>query len=262
MNEKKYVKEVGRHLHCSKEKRREIERQLTGDIGAALECGETLEEILERMGTAKNVAEEFNANFTEEDKKDEKTKKSTARLIFDIVIMICVAAMVIAACINGGNALKKHFQKKDNIKQEASGGQKKEESKNSGDASQKAGQPQVEELKENDADFSRENVQNETKRLIECFCNEEYEQMFDSGSGNFKKAFGGSYNESVWKSAKEQIHTDCGAFVSYGNVYMSKIEQDGRAYVMVQMNAAYENVSVTYTITLDEEMKLDGFYVK
>lgn len=262
MNEKKYVKEVGRHLHCSKEKRREIERQLTGDIGAALECGETLEEILERMGTARNVAQEFNANFTEEDKKDEKTKKSTARLIFDIVGMVCVAALVIAACISGGYALKKHFQKKDTVKQETSGEQKKEGNKESGDASQKAGQPQIEELKENDADFSRENVKSETEQVIECFCNEEYEQMFDSGSENFKKALGGSYQESVFKSAKEQIHTDWGAFVSYGNVYMSKIVQDGHAYVTVQMNAAYENVSVTYTITFDEEMKLDGFYVK
>ncbi len=44
--------------------------------------------------------------------------------------------------------------------------------------------------------------------------------------------------------------------------YISEVSQINQHYVIGQVTAAYENVSITYTITLDEDMKWAGLYMK
>ena len=60
MNGKKYIKSIVKNLKCFKTKREDIKRQLEADFQAAMETGETLEEIQVRMGMPENVAKEFN----------------------------------------------------------------------------------------------------------------------------------------------------------------------------------------------------------
>lgn len=76
MNQKTYVKAVGRQLKCSKAQKREIIRQLESDISAAMEQGETLEQACNRMGTPKELAAEFNENMSEEELKKAKKEKA------------------------------------------------------------------------------------------------------------------------------------------------------------------------------------------
>lgn len=75
MNKKTYVKAVGRQLKCSKAQKKEIQKQLESDISAALEQGETLEQVCSRMGTPKELAGEFNENLSEEELKQARRGK-------------------------------------------------------------------------------------------------------------------------------------------------------------------------------------------
>ena len=50
--------------------------------------------------------------------------------------------------------------------------------------------------------------------------------------------------------------------VSYGKIYSVESSQLGKTYAVVQMSVAYKNVSATYTLSFDEDMKLAGMYIK
>lgn len=269
MDEQKYVKEVGKRLHCSKEKRMEIEQQLASDIQAAMEHGESFEEILARMGTVKSVAEEFNANLKEEGVRE---KRSLAAWVMDNLGMVIVVVIVIAVCVTSGIAITKHFHdKKQNNGQ--TDGTKIAESKEKPDGSgQKdhepaatedpSSQPQITELSDEDGTFSKQEVQARVEQMVTFFYEENYEQMFENSTERLKEMLGQSDYAAVMQSGRQQISTDWGAFVSYGNAYMGKVVQDGQEFVVVQMNVSYEKISVSYTITLDAQLKLDGFYVR
>ena len=43
---------------------------------------------------------------------------------------------------------------------------------------------------------------------------------------------------------------------------MVEIKQMGKRMVTSQVTVAYENLSATYTITLDRDLKLAGLYMK
>ncbi len=61
---------------------------------------------------------------------------------------------------------------------------------------------------------------------------------------------------------KEQIGTEWGEFKSFVSVYTGEIKQMGKKFAVTEITALYENRSVTYTISFDEEMKLAGIYMK
>ena len=47
-----------------------------------------------------------------------------------------------------------------------------------------------------------------------------------------------------------------------GNIYMTEISEKGKSYAVVQVNVSFEKVSVVFTLTFNEAMEIDGFYVK
>lgn len=63
MNKKQYIKKVTRLLGCSRQQKRKIQLDLENDIEMALKQGESLEDIIQRMGTPEEVAREFNENM-------------------------------------------------------------------------------------------------------------------------------------------------------------------------------------------------------
>lgn len=94
MNQKTYIDAVCRHLKCTKGKKKEIARQLESDIASAAEHGETIDEICERMGSAKEVAAEFNENMPEKELK--KVKKNRILTIIGIVVVILLGIGLLA----------------------------------------------------------------------------------------------------------------------------------------------------------------------
>ena len=68
--------------------------------------------------------------------------------------------------------------------------------------------------------------------------------------------------EETFKPIKEQISKDWGAFQSLGKPYMAEMTQQGKVFAVVQVSAIYENISVTFTITFDPDMRLAGLYMR
>lgn len=85
---KKYINDIYKHLVLPTNKKKEIKKQLESDISIALENGETMEDIIARMGSAIEIAEDFNNSISPEDKKKMKTKKIC--LIVGAVIVVFV----------------------------------------------------------------------------------------------------------------------------------------------------------------------------
>ena len=61
---------------------------------------------------------------------------------------------------------------------------------------------------------------------------------------------------------KDQLSTDWGERVSVGTGYVVEVSQQGQTYQIVELQVVYENVSVIYSITLDEELRLAGLYMR
>ncbi len=89
MDQKAYIKEVSKYLKCSASKRKEIEKQLESDILTAVEKGEAFDQIRSRMGTPKELAEEFNENLSAEELKGAKRKKAY------MIIMVTAGVLVV-----------------------------------------------------------------------------------------------------------------------------------------------------------------------
>ncbi len=68
--------------------------------------------------------------------------------------------------------------------------------------------------------------------------------------------------EETLGSAKKQVSEDWGAFQSLGKPYMVQVSQQGKVFAVVQVVTLYENVTVTFTITFDPELRLAGLYMK
>lgn len=69
-------------------------------------------------------------------------------------------------------------------------------------------------------------------------------------------------NEEEMEHARNNFAEDWGELSNYGNIYMIESVQRGQHSAVVQMNISYENTSVTYTISFDKNMKLNGLWMK
>lgn len=63
MTAKQYVREVMKRLALPRDIRKRIEDDLTSDINAALEQGEQMQQIIRRMGTPQEMADELNESY-------------------------------------------------------------------------------------------------------------------------------------------------------------------------------------------------------
>ncbi len=93
MNQEKYVIAVLKKLKCSGSKKKEIRKELESDIAAALENGESLEEIMARMGSPASLAGEFNDNFSKEEITAVKRRKGLG--IAGVIIGILVVLLLL-----------------------------------------------------------------------------------------------------------------------------------------------------------------------
>ena len=95
MNQESYLKEVEKYLNCRKAQKKQIRRDLEADICAASERGESWEEIRDRMGGPRELAQEFNENMGS-GSTGRKMKRSR-KILFICGIVAAVLAVLIAA---------------------------------------------------------------------------------------------------------------------------------------------------------------------
>lgn len=211
----KYIRQIVKRLRCSKGKREDIKKQITSDIMAAMEGGESAEDIISRMGTPAEIADEFNRSFTEGEQKQYKREKWMKRLFIAVIIVVVLAAAVYWAL------------------------------------------PKNRALTEDSA-FQEEEVTAQVELIVNLLDEGDYEAIRQVASEKLQSYL----TLETMEQAKESIGADWGSFQSFGHIYMGEVDQMGQRYVVVQVNVSYENISVTYTMSFDEDMKLAGLYMK
>lgn len=215
MSAEKYVRDIVSKIKCSGAKRKEIEAQLLSDISMRMGQGETLEQIMESMGTAQEIADAFSQDMPETERKIQRKKK----------IGIIIAAIVIGVFLLCAYVWW-IFPKSLNIKDVES-------------VSEEAIDVQVETvvvlLNENDFESLRRMSIDEIQKVLT--------------------------QENIDK-ARNLISYDWGEMLMIGSTYAQGIRQKGRLFIVTQTDVMYENISVTYTITFDEDLRLAGVYMR
>lgn len=103
MNKEQYIKLVMKKLGCTKKEKEKIKVDLNNDIEMALKNGETFEDIMKRMGTPEELAQEFNDNLGVVYKKSHK--KLIIGIIIGVVAVIIAIVLYIQSLIPDINPL-------------------------------------------------------------------------------------------------------------------------------------------------------------
>lgn len=215
MTAEKFVNAVMKKVKCGKTKKREIKQQLLSDISLAVERGETFHEIMARMGSVQEMADEFNDNFSEEERK-----KYTRQKRIKIVLVLAGILLFLAAAVYW--MLPK---------------------------SAEIGDSGV---------FQQMTVEERIKEIIGQLDGNDYDALQKNAIEEMKPYL----TDEMMGASKKQIAEDWGDCKSFGTVYMAEVSQKGVHMAVGEVTVAYENVSVTYRISLDEHMKLAGLYMR
>lgn len=106
--------------------------------------------------------------------------------------------------------------------------------------------------------FVRADVEQKLVEVITLLDEDDYESLQAVSISRMAKVL----TEDYMSAAKQQISDEFGGRISVGTIYMQEVRQMGQCLAVCQVTVTYENVSVVYTITFDEDMKLAGLYMK
>ncbi len=107
--------------------------------------------------------------------------------------------------------------------------------------------------------YASKEVEDKTKEIIELVSNNDYQTLRDDYAVEEMKEV---LNEEYMLEAKSMINDNWGELKSIGTVYAADVTQNNITYTVVQVNVTYENLSIAYTITFDENIKLAGVYFR
>lgn len=106
--------------------------------------------------------------------------------------------------------------------------------------------------------FSEEQVRERAELIIDLFEQEDYARLQPYLTSEMAEFM----SDKTIGELKLYIGEDWGEMLNIGNVYLLEVSQFGQKGAMVQMTVSYEKAVVTYTINLDEDLRLAGFYLK
>ncbi len=106
--------------------------------------------------------------------------------------------------------------------------------------------------------FSEASVEQEAEKVVESFSRGDYDTLESYYSEDMRE----TVTREMLEELKPMIGDDWGEYRGVGTAYMAEVLQRGKTFAIVQLNATYEKVSVTYTLTFNSEMELAGFYMK
>lgn len=216
MNAEKYVNDIVKRIKCTGARKKEIENQLLSDIAMRREQGETIEQIIESMGPAQEIAEDFCQNLSDADRKAYRRKK--IGVILGAVSAVLLIVLLIAAYIWWLL-------------------------------------PKPAELK---TDFSQEEISAEVQRVIEMLDQNDFEALQEAAVEELRTVL----TQDMIDKVRQDISNDWGGRQSFGHVYVQGAKQWGKYIIVTQTDVIYENISVVYTITFDEELRLAGLYMR
>lgn len=215
MSAEKYVKDIVSKIKCTGAKKKEIEKQLLSDISMRMEQGESLEQIMESMGTAQEIADAFSQNLPEAERKIQRKKR-----IGIIIVAIVTGVFLLGAYVWW------IFPKPLDIK--------------------------------NIESVTEEAVDAQVETVVTLLNGNDFETLRGMAIDEMQNVL----TQEVIDQARDPISDDWGEMLMVGSTYMQGIKQKGRVFIITQTDVMYENVSVTYTITFDEDLKLAGVYMR
>ncbi len=107
-------------------------------------------------------------------------------------------------------------------------------------------------------DLSQEAVTASVENVIVMLNQNDFDGLQELAVDELKSKLTQETLDEVRKSISE----DWGEMQSIGKVYMQGVKQKGKVIVVTQVDAVYENISVVYTISFDEDLRLGGLYMR
>ena len=117
--------------------------------------------------------------------------------------------------------------------------------------------PKVNDIESSDI-FIRADVEQKLVEVITLLDEDDYESLQAVSISWMDKAL----TEDYMLDVKRMLSEDFGERIAVGTIYMQEVRQTGQNLAVCQVTVTYENVSVMYTITFDEDMKLAGLYMR
>ena len=106
--------------------------------------------------------------------------------------------------------------------------------------------------------FNTEQVEAAMKETIELLDERDYIALQESAIPQMKPLL----NAETMDDVKGALSDDWGERKLFGAVYMVELVQGTGHFVVGEITVTYENVSATYRLTYDKDMRLAGIYVR
>ncbi len=106
--------------------------------------------------------------------------------------------------------------------------------------------------------FDEIQVETAMKKTVELLDAEAYEALQENAISQMKPYI----NKQEMDKVKGQLSGDWGERQQFGTVYMTEIVQGNTHLAVGEVTVVYENITVTYRLSYDEEMRLAGLYVR
>lgn len=106
--------------------------------------------------------------------------------------------------------------------------------------------------------FDKDRVEAAMKETIELLDAEDYAALQENAIPQMQPLL----NAETRADMRSTLSDDWGERKQFGAVYMAELIQGNRHLAVGEMTVTYENVSVTYRLTYDEDMRFAGIYVR
>ena len=106
--------------------------------------------------------------------------------------------------------------------------------------------------------FDKEEVEAVMKETIELLDAEDYDALQKNAIPTMKPLLNAETRENM----RRTLSDDWGERKQFGAVYMVEVIQGNSHLAVGERTVTYENVSVTYRLTYDEDMRFAGIYVR
>lgn len=106
--------------------------------------------------------------------------------------------------------------------------------------------------------FNREQVEAAMKETVELLDEEDYDALQENAIPQMQTLL----SAEKMGDAKRLLSDDWGERKLFGAVYMVELIQGNRHFAVGEMTVTYENVSATYRLTYDKDMRLAGIYMR
>ena len=106
--------------------------------------------------------------------------------------------------------------------------------------------------------FDKEEVEAAMKETVELLDAEEYAALQENAIPQMQSLLNAETRESMRKALSDEW----GERKQFGAVYLVEVIQGNRHLAVGEMTVTYENVSVTYRLSYDEDMRLAEIYVR